>query len=70
MTIKMDRGAQCYVMHCDTCSEHFETDHIDFDQARQAAVLEGWRTYKGPDKEWANSCPSCTEDFAKNKRRS
>ena len=53
---------------CDTCSESTETDHIDFGDAWDQAKAAGWRSYKGPDKKWAHSCPSCTEDFAKGKR--
>lgn len=70
MTMGLDHSAQCQVMHCDTCSEHLEADgHIDFTAALEFAKSQGWRTYKGPDKEWAHSCPSCTEDFAKSRRR-
>lgn len=65
MTMNMDQGAQCQVMHCDTCSEHLETDHIDWRAARDFAHEKGWRAYIGPDKKWAHGCPSCTADFAK-----
>ena len=68
MTMKMDHGAQCFVMYCDECAEHLETDHVDFTAALACAREQGWRAYKGPDKLWAHSCPSCTEDFAKGKR--
>ncbi len=68
MTMKLDHSAQCQVMHCDTCPEHLECDgHVDFTAALAFAKEKGWRVYKGPDKEWAHSCPSCTEDFAKRK---
>lgn len=63
--MSMDHGAQCQVIHCDTCSEHIETDHVDFTAALEFAKSQGWRAYKGPDNLWAHSCPSCTEDFAK-----
>jgi hypothetical protein len=68
MTIRSDQGAQCYVMHCDTCPEHIETDHIDFRKALEYANEMGWRAYKGPDKLWAHACPSCTEIYAKEQR--
>lgn len=68
MTMQLDKGAQAFVIHCDTCPEEFDTEHVDFTAARAAGHEKGWRVYKGPDKQWANSCPSCTEDFAKGKR--
>lgn len=68
MTMQLDHGAQAFVIHCDTCPEALDTEHIDFTEARTAAQAKGWRSYKGPDKEWAHSCPSCTQDFAKGKR--
>ena len=68
MTMNMDQGAQCLVVHCDTCPEHLETDHVDFAAALHFAKVNGWRVYKGPDKTWAHSCPACVEDFAKSRR--
>jgi hypothetical protein len=54
---------------CDSCTDHIEVDETGFDEALEAAKAEGWRAYIGPDKKWAHSCPSCTEDFAKERRR-
>lgn len=54
---------------CDSCPENLEVDEDDFAAALAAAKMAGWRTYKGPDDMWAHSCPACTEDFAKEKRR-
>lgn len=68
MTMSMDQGAQCLVVHCDTCPEHFETDHVDWSAAKAAAKEVGWRSYVGPDKKWADSCPSCVESFAAERR--
>lgn len=69
MTMKMDHSAQAYVVRCDECPEHFDTEHVDFTAAREAAKEKGWRAYIGPDKKWANSCPACCEKFAKSQRR-
>jgi len=68
MTIEKDKDTQCYVVHCDTCTEHLETEEADFEAARATAKAKRWRAYIGPDKEWANSCPSCTSDFGKRQR--
>jgi hypothetical protein len=57
------------IYHCDTCPEHIDTEEQDFGACLAALKQKGWRTYKGPDGLWAHSCPSCTEDFAKEKRR-
>jgi len=53
---------------CDTCSDYIETEEEDFDEALRAARAAGWRVYKGPDKEWAHACPSCTSDHAKGRK--
>jgi hypothetical protein len=68
MTMQLDSGAQAFVVHCDECPESFDTEHVDFTAALAAAKQNGWRVYKGPDKQWAHACPSCTEDFAKGRR--
>lgn len=70
MTIQLDKDTKAYVVTCDTCPEHIETECDDFNEAKAAAKKAGWRTYIGPDKEWADSCPPCVEDFAKSKRGS
>lgn len=49
--------------HCDTCPEAIATGESDFKLARIAARREGWKTYKGPDKQWAHSCPSCAAEY-------
>lgn len=67
MTIKRDGNA--YVIYCDECPEDLETQHSNFDYARNMAADAGWRAFKGPDGEWANACPSCVQDFAKGKKR-
>lgn len=67
MTIKKDGSA--YVIHCDECPEDIETGESDFNEAREMAARAGWRTYKGPDDKWANSCPACVETFKHSKRK-
>jgi hypothetical protein len=69
MTMKLDHSAQAFVISCDSCPESWDTEHVDWYAALGAAKKEGWRVYVGPDKEYAHSCPACTEDFAKSKRR-
>lgn len=54
---------------CDTCPEDIDCDGREFAEAKQFAFSKGWRTYKGPDGQWANSCPSCVVDFAKAQQR-
>ncbi len=56
------------IFHCDECPEHIDTGCFDFTVALAEAKKKGWRTFKGPDGLWAHSCPSCTEDFAKQQR--
>lgn len=53
---------------CDSCSDYIATGDKDFHPAWEIARDAGWRAYKGPDKLWAHSCPSCTEDFAKRRQ--
>ena len=67
MTIKRDGNA--YVIYCDECPEDIETQRSNFDMARAMAAEAGWRTFKGPDGEWANACPACVLTFAHSKRK-
>lgn len=53
---------------CDTCPESIDCDDREFQEAKEFAESKGWRTYRGPDKQWAHSCPVCVADFAKSKR--
>ena len=53
------------VFHCDTCPEHIEPEGGGFSEDFAIAKSKGWRAYMGPDKQWAHSCPSCTEDYVK-----
>jgi hypothetical protein len=69
MTLQIDKDTKTYVVTCDTCPEHFDTECDNFDEAKAAAKKAGWRTYLGPGDLWANSCPPCVDDFAKSKRR-
>jgi hypothetical protein len=68
MTMSMDQGAQCLVIHCDSCPMHIETDHVEYVSALDAAKMKGWRAYIGPDKKWAHSCPACVEAYAAERR--
>lgn len=67
MTFEMVSGAG--VFHCDECPEHIETEADNFNEALAIAKAAGWRTFIGPDKKWAHTCPSCVEKFTKEKRR-
>lgn len=68
MTYSLESGVGLF--HCDSCPEHIECDECpDFDSSREYAYRHGWRTYRGLDKLWANACPVCTADFAKEQRR-
>jgi hypothetical protein len=66
MTIKQSVGK--FVVHCDECPEDIETEESDFDAARAMAAEAGWRTFRGPDGKWANSCPACVETFKHRKK--
>ena len=52
------------VFQCDTCPDYLDTEEEDLMAAKVIAQRKGWRTYKGPDKLWANSCPTCVRAFA------
>jgi hypothetical protein len=56
------------VYHCDECPDHIETGEDDFDSRRAALQMAGWRTFKGPDGLWANTCPACKEAWAKTRK--
>lgn len=53
---------------CDTCPESIDVDGREFAEAKEYIQSKGWRTYMGPDKKFAQACPSCVVDFAKGKR--
>ncbi len=43
---------------CDECGDELDTETADFDDAKEHARSEGWRTKKdGSD--WLNLCPDC-----------
>jgi hypothetical protein len=69
MTMQLESSAQAFVIHCDECPEAFDTEHVAWGPALEAAKEKGWRAYMGPDKKFAHSCPSCTEDFKRTQRR-
>lgn len=56
------------VFSCDECPETIETGEDDFNEAKAAIARAGWRTFMGPDKQWANACPVCVAEFAKRKK--
>lgn len=56
------------VFSCDECPETIETDEEDFAAAKAKIEAAGWRTFKGPDKQWAQACPVCVAEFAKGNR--
>lgn len=68
MTVTREKGGS-YVVHCDECPEVLETETSSkFDAQRLAVDHHGWRTYKGPDDEWAQACPACFELWKKTQR--
>lgn len=69
MTITLDKHTRLFVVTCDECPEHIETECDDWNEAKAAATAANWRTFKGPDQEWANACPVCVAEFAKSKRK-
>lgn len=66
MTIRMD--GRTYVAHCDECPEALDTETDDYKAAGAAIRTKGWRTFKGPDGKWANACPACVQQFARQQR--
>lgn len=67
MTISKQKDGN-YVVACDECPEDIETEQSGFDDARNMAAKAGWRSFKGPDKKWANACPACVETYRHSKR--
>jgi hypothetical protein len=53
------------VFSCDECPESIDTGEENFAAAKAAILAAGWRTFKGPDGEWAQACPVCVAEFAK-----
>lgn len=51
------------VFHCDTCPEHIETGKEDFTQALIYMKRFGWKTYTGPDNDYAHACPPCVANY-------
>jgi hypothetical protein len=67
MTFKLENGEG--VFFCDECPEHIECDgRSDFTGSLIYAKEKGWKTFKGPDKEWAHACPACVQAFAASRR--
>lgn len=50
------------VVHCDSCSEHLDTETADFPMARIMMNEEGWR-YLGNDRHLCSSCQEDMKDF-------
>ena len=66
MTIQKDGST--FVASCDECPDAFDTEEDNFAAAKVVLADKGWRTFKGPDKMWANACPACVAEFAKSKQ--
>ena len=66
MTISKDRSGE-FSVQCDECPEALGP-FASFLDAKEAADAEGWRTFMGPDKRWANACPECVKSFAETRR--
>ena len=60
-------------LSCDECPEQFELDHKErdpddnFKRTMMESKAAGWRSFRGPDNEWAHACPSCVAAWAKRK---
>jgi len=63
MTWHLDDNGRHQVVQCDSCPERLDTKRSDKVEARIYYRKLGWRDYKGPDKEFAHSCPPCVADF-------
>lgn len=63
MTISKDKGGE-YSVQCDESPDALGP-FASWRDAKEAADAAGWRTFKGPDDEWANACPACVAAFAK-----
>lgn len=59
--MSFDRG----MFQCDECPDYLDTEEPDMRAALEIVKRRGWRTYRGPDREWAHSCPSCVAKFAR-----
>lgn len=66
MTIKKD--GPTFVVHCDECPESLDTEADGYHRAVAVTRERGWRTFRGPDGEWANACPACVQKFATQQR--
>lgn len=66
MTLKKD--GRTFVASCDECPESLDTDEDNFAAARVTIAEKGWRTFMGPDKQFANACPACVKAFARRAR--
>lgn len=54
----LDRQHDKISFECDGCDEVLETNTSDFNEAREAMNLAGWRARKW-GKDWVHSCPDC-----------
>lgn len=60
MTIRKSKQTGQMMAQCDVCLDvvDFE-DGEDFEEAKTAIDMDGWRTKRGPDGKWQNICPDC-----------
>lgn len=65
VTLKKD--GRTFKASCDECPESFDTEEDNFAAAKVVMAEKGWRTFIGPDKQWANACPACVQEFAARK---
>jgi uncharacterized C2H2 Zn-finger protein len=60
----IDRMDGDLVFHCDSCTELFESETDDFNEAWSNAKREGWTVRKmkvGMEGEWFHKCPECSK---------
>ena len=57
----IDRQHGALIFECDTCSETYEPETKDFNEAWAKAKGDGWRATRVGDI-WTHSCPQCEAD--------
>lgn len=51
------------IFSCDECPEGVDTRKPEFREAFIEAKRLGWRSFRGPDNEWAHACPDCVSEY-------
>lgn len=63
--MSIERQGGVITFCCDKCPETHEAETGVFGEAWATAKQQGWRSYQIGGV-WCHSCPSCSEDFARN----